>query len=393
MNHSPCAGQRFGGAPVHTGALSAMGKKPPIVSVAIPTYNRARWLRECVESALAQNYPELEVLVVDDGSTDDTTGIVKRVSDSRLRYIRKGHTGAPHTRNCAVLHARGDFILWLDSDDILLPHTVERELGILDKFREADIVYGDLQIIDEKGKNTGRVHRRKDFWGTDVISCVIEDSPVPHAGTMVRRSLYQEHGLYDERFARAHDYEFWSRIAESVRFKHAGCFTCKYRIHKSNLSGDMLYVKDTSYEIKIVRRLVSRYPLRRLFPALFQDDVDWGRCRAYLALASISLKWRDAEEAHSFLRKVLADFDRAGRVKHDSFRKELDNFLYRSHMIGSPYSLAEAMAAAKRFPSSFSFWRRLAMTAVPKTLRMPLERLKEKRQDREKEILCLTEPD
>ena len=355
------------------------GKELPLVSIVIPTYNRARWLKECVESALAQDYQRLEVLVVDDGSTDDTGEIIKAFTDPRLRYIKKEHTGAPATRNYGILHAEGEFILWLDSDDVLLPHTVEKELAIFDRFPAAEAAYGDWKFIDAKGRETGQVCQRKHRCGTDLIPDAIWGLTIPHGGTMVRKCVYEKYGLYDEQFLRAHDYEFWSRMAEEGRFKHSACFTCKCRIHNSNISGDMKRRDlDTSYEIAIVERFVARYPLPRLFPAFFQDGDVLGECRAYLALAYISVHWKNANKGHFYFRQAAARFGSVGRRGHPAISKELDAFLHISYLAASPYFLAQALLAARSFPWSLASWRRLAMSAVPSAIRLALCKFKER---------------
>lgn len=96
-------------------------RRLPRLSVVIPAHNRARYLEEAIASAFAQEYQDMEVLVVDDGSTDDTPQVVSRFQDPRLRYLTKEKTGAPDTRNRGIAEARGRWILWLDSDDVLLP--------------------------------------------------------------------------------------------------------------------------------------------------------------------------------------------------------------------------------------------------------------------------------
>jgi O-antigen biosynthesis protein len=352
------------------------------VSIVIPTYNGARWLTESVRSALAQDYPRLEILVVDDGSTDATTEIVNRFDDPRLRYIRKEHTGQTNTRNYGILHSEGDFIVWLDSDDVLLPGTVEKELAVFETFTQADVVYGDVVSIDAHGRGTGRLWKPKDYWGLDMIPHLIWGNQLPHPGTMVRREIFQQHGLYDERFVRAQDYELWSRVADKVRFKHAGCQTCKRRIHDSNVSGDIsrrdLRGVDTTYEMEVVRRLVERFPLQRLFPDLFRNGEHLGRCRAYLALASISQRWKDRARAKEYFRRALWCSDSIDKSRRSLFRRDLARFVYGAYITSSPYCYAVALAALTRFPRSFSLWRRFAMTAVPNVLRPKLKKLKER---------------
>ena len=97
----------------------------PFVSLIVPSFNRARYLGDCIRSALAQGFGDFEIVVADDGSTDGTSELLGGFADERVRYLRKPHGGAPQTRNFAIAAARGQFVFNLDSDDILLVDTLE----------------------------------------------------------------------------------------------------------------------------------------------------------------------------------------------------------------------------------------------------------------------------
>src|ERR1051325_7839947 len=102
----------------------------PLVSVIVPTYNRANLLRETIESVLAQTYPNIELIVVDDGSTDETPELLKQYDD-RLAYIRKQNAGGTAARNTGILAAHGEYLNFLDHDDLFLPTKIERQVKIL----------------------------------------------------------------------------------------------------------------------------------------------------------------------------------------------------------------------------------------------------------------------
>jgi glycosyltransferase involved in cell wall biosynthesis len=120
----------------------------PRVSVIIPTYNRAYILRDALESALSQDGADMEVIVADDGSTDSTAGLVTEYG-SRAVYLRQEHCGAARARNLAVSASRGDFIAFLDSDDVWLPGKVSLELECLERFPEADAIASDADSWSE----------------------------------------------------------------------------------------------------------------------------------------------------------------------------------------------------------------------------------------------------
>lgn len=134
------------------------------VSVVIPTYNRAALLRETVDSVLAQSSPDIEIVVIDDGSTDDTPAI-ERDYAGRIVYIRQDNRGLNAARNAAIARARGTFIALLDSDDLHLPYTIELMLSLLERFPAAGFAYTDFQVF--RGKEPPSGSGLKSWHGAD----------------------------------------------------------------------------------------------------------------------------------------------------------------------------------------------------------------------------------
>jgi len=122
--------------------------RPVTVSVVIPTHDRGRVVVEAIESALAQTHPPLEVIVVDDGSTDDTAERVGRLRDARVRYLRRPHAGVSAARNAGIAAATGDLVAFLDSDDLWKPDKVEAEIAALARYPSAGGVFSDLEKVD-----------------------------------------------------------------------------------------------------------------------------------------------------------------------------------------------------------------------------------------------------
>jgi glycosyltransferase involved in cell wall biosynthesis len=278
----------------------------PFVSVVIPTYNRSGYVEEAIISALTQDYPRLEVIVVDDGSTDDTRGILLSMKDRRLRYIQKDHTGAPDTRNRGIVEAKGEFILWLDSDDVLMPGVIPAYAEMLSEDPRVDVIYGDLLIIDKEGR-VKRELKHRDYGGSggEILSDLLYANAIPNPGTLVRKSLYQRFGTYDLSFKRTHDYEFWTRIAVRASFRHAQRVVCRWRWHDANMSTGSVET-DTSYEARIVKHMVEHYSLKELFPGLDWDNRDQSQVAAYTTLGEVFGKWKDDESAVEYFEKGIA---------------------------------------------------------------------------------------
>ena len=235
-------------------------------SICIPSFNRANFLKETIQSALNRSSEKSEIIIIDDGSTDNTEDICKSFSSEKLRYICKDHTGAPETRNRAIQEAEGTYILWLDSDDLLKPNTINDYIQAITNFPDVDVFYGDLEIIDAQG-NFKRALQYPDYYNQNevLLSRLLIANAIPKPGTLVKRSVYQNYRDYNLDYKRAHDYEFWCRVATKIKFKHVGTFVCKWRWHDTNMSSGSVQF-DTSYDIQIKKELLKSYSLQALFP-------------------------------------------------------------------------------------------------------------------------------
>ena len=342
----------------------------PLVSIVIPTYNRARWIRECVESALTQTYPNIEVLVVDDGSTDETSEIIEGFTDPRLRYIKKEHTGTPDTRNCGILHAKGEFILWLDSDDILTSGTAQKQVEVLQILKDVDVVYGDVWRIGEDGESLGHGISLPDLYGVDLVPHFAGRCPIQNGGTMVRRDCYSRFGPYAEDFLRTQDFEFWTRILDGCKFKHAGMTVCKIRSHSLPCLSGYMRQKDRSYEARIFDRMMRKYPFERLFPQVFNGGTLAGKCRALVSSANIFLKWNAPERAHELFSRAIEIARKSGKARTSALAREVDLFLWHSVASGSPLWRRQVMHACRLWPKHLWPWRRALICILKDGLKL-----------------------
>lgn len=299
----------FGNPNPRAGVLCAKFVKPvahsPFISVLIPTYNRARYLADAISSALSQEYENFEVVVVDDGSTDETAETARSLSDPRLRYVIKEHSGAPATRNRCIAEAKGDFVLWLDSDDRLLPGVLQTYANTLKTCPSADVVYGDLEITDTSFTPTHSL-KYPDWFGhnQELLAHLFMKNAVPNPGTLVRKACYQAVGGYDESFRRAHDYQWWIRAAKSCSFKHSGMKVVQWRWHDSNMSSGTVKF-DKSFDAEIAMSMLRAFSLAELFPKL-----DWSaapdndtRQAAWMTAANRFLTLEDISGALYCLKK------------------------------------------------------------------------------------------
>lgn len=215
---------------------SALGDSDisPQVSVIIPTYNRAQYIEESVRSVLAQTYRDLEVVVVDDGSVDETGIIVNSIADPRLRYIRQENLGRSKARNHALSLARGKYITFLDSDDLYLPGKIELQVEYLKKHPDAGMVYTSAYCINDGGEMlahryeatvSGRIYEQIAFFTPVTITLPT---------VMTYRKVMDDVGGFDENMHRFEDTDMWRRISKSYRIDAMPDYTCRLRTHADN---------------------------------------------------------------------------------------------------------------------------------------------------------------
>ena len=211
----------------------------PEVSVVIPTYNRAVMVREAIESVLSQTFRDSEVIVVDDGSTDGTGEVLRRRCDERVRCYYQENSGRSVARNRGIQESVGKYVLFLDSDDWLLPHALEVHSAYLDAHPEVDVVYSDGYYCDAEGQEIERISLGRPPVNHDRLleTMVLTNIVIAPHSAMVRRTALQKLGYpyFDETLHGPEDSDLWLRLtAQGARFACLDTLTCMYRIHDSN---------------------------------------------------------------------------------------------------------------------------------------------------------------
>jgi glycosyltransferase involved in cell wall biosynthesis/GT2 family glycosyltransferase len=247
--------------------------RPPRVTLALSAYNRTTYLQEALESCFDQDYDDYEILVVDNGSTDDTPEVLSTFSHPRLRILTlPENVGIAGVYNVIAREARGELIARLGDDDVNLPDRLSRSVAVFDRFPGTGIVVGDAIEIDEHGARTGyweslAVPRRNLTDHLVAVGCALVD---PTA--MVRREVFEKIGDYDATFPQCNDYDFWLRALQHFRFRHAGQEpVLLYRRHASNFSHGSK-MDNELYEVEriIQKSLLRTWSLRELVP-----HIDW----------------------------------------------------------------------------------------------------------------------
>jgi glycosyltransferase involved in cell wall biosynthesis len=206
------------------------------VSVIIPAYNQGCFLVSAIESVLAQTYQDFEIVVVDDGSTDNTAEVAQSYSDPRVRYVYQDNRGLSAARNTGIRHSAGEFLSFLDSDDLFLPEKLELLTAVLDDRSDVGFVAGQAQPIDEQGKPTGKLFATPlPENGRELLN----GNPL-HVGSVLLRREWQERvGFFDESLRSYEDWDMWLRLARAgCRMSWVARPVSLYRFHRAQMTRD-----------------------------------------------------------------------------------------------------------------------------------------------------------
>lgn len=211
-----------------------MAPKTPLVSIIIPTYNRAQFIAAAIHSIIHQTYTNFEILVIDDGSGDNTKNIVQSFNDVRIFYFFQQHNGRSSARNLGILIAKGKYITFLDSDDLYLPEKIEKQVEYLESNLQYSMIYSSAQCIDEQGSQLNYTYQAIDSgWIYEKIAYFLPVTIILPT-VMVRKEIFQEIGAFDEKMDRFEDVDMWRRISKKFMIYAMPDVTCLIRTHSDN---------------------------------------------------------------------------------------------------------------------------------------------------------------
>ena len=219
----------------------------PTVSVIVPAYNQGHYLEECIQSVLKQTYEDFEIIIVDDGSTDNTQEVSTSFSDSRVHYIHQENRGLSGARNTGIKKAKGSYITYLDSDDLFLPKKLEVLIDNFETEPDFGIIAGQAIVINEHGEKLGEVF----------------DTPPPkdhlqflmgnplHVGSVLIRYEWQiKAGYFDENLRSYEDWDMWLRLVRAgCNFGWVAQPVSLYRFHPAQMTRDGEQMTTATFEV------------------------------------------------------------------------------------------------------------------------------------------------
>ncbi|HEY5625339.1 MAG TPA: glycosyltransferase, partial [Dehalococcoidia bacterium] len=204
-------------------------------------YNMASYLTAAIDSALAQDHDDVDILVVDDGSTDDTRQVVSRYG-RKVRYHHQENAGVANAYNRMLELAKGEYVHFLDADDVLTPSTVGRLAGLLDESPSAGMAYGDALVVDAAGKVYGTRVAPAAFAGRRLIPSaeafreLLRGCHITTSAAMIRKSVRDRVTPFRQKAVPGEDWDMWLRVAAAYDVVHLPISACYYRVHDDSIT-------------------------------------------------------------------------------------------------------------------------------------------------------------
>jgi glycosyltransferase involved in cell wall biosynthesis len=211
-----------------------------LISIIIPTYNREKYLQEAVNSVINQSYKNFELIIVDDGSTDNTKLIIENyLSDSRIRYIYQQNKGISAARNAGIMNASGKYLMFLDDDDYYMPHAIEKLLAFIKKQPEnVKMVYGEIILLKNNQKSYTKIDKLRSKPGLFLM--FLPGCRITTPGqVIVETQVVKDVGTFDESYLRSNDYELWTKIILKYDIAKLEVPVMYYRIHEGQVTKDI----------------------------------------------------------------------------------------------------------------------------------------------------------
>ncbi|MBE9228370.1 glycosyltransferase [Phormidium sp. LEGE 05292] len=229
----------------------------PLISVVIPVYNGEQTIQETVESILNQTFSDLELIVINDGSKDATLDIVSRIQDERLKVFSYPNSGVAESRNRGISQARGEFISFIDADDLWTPDKLETQLKALQENPQAAVAYSWTKCIDESGEMSRRgshISDAGDVYAKLLLIDFIENGSNP----LIRRQALNEVGNFDQSVVPSEDRDMWLRLAARYHFVCVPTAQILYRQSSNSASANV--VKQEIASVKVIEKAFNQVP-------------------------------------------------------------------------------------------------------------------------------------
>ena len=315
-------------------------KSGPLVSVVMSVYNGERYVAFAIESILRQTFSDFELLIIDDGSTDESVALIQGFRDSRIRLVRNGkNLGLVASLNRGLEIARGAYVARMDADDISMPERLQRQVDFMEANPEVDICGSWLEAFDGRVKST---------WFSplndqEIKANLIFESVVYHPTVIMRHTVFSDLAArYDEDYPYAQDYELWCRLSRSCRFANIGEVLLRYRLHEHSIGRCKSDIQGT---------LAGRVRKRLLTELGIEPTEEELQLHGDISLWRIETDRPFLERAHAWLLELRSANAERGMIQQQVFEQVLARRWYEICCIATPIGL-DALRCFYRSPLS-----------------------------------------
>jgi len=255
----------------------------PRVSIVTPSYNQGQFLERTILSVLNQNYPNLEYIIIDGGSTDGSVEIIRKYEKYLSYWVSEKDKGQADAINKGFQKSTGSIIAWLNSDDTYLPEAFYKIMKNFKQNPEADLIFGDIYFINEHDKRIGELK----FTEFDFKTLIYEGGNLHQTGTFWTRKIYEEVGGLNSNYKFCMDYDFFCRVANVGKLNHMRDFLANFRIHADAKSATINHIGCKEHQ-EIMKRYIPKdlnkrnlkyskiiCTIRRFYKYILQGDIDY----------------------------------------------------------------------------------------------------------------------
>jgi glycosyltransferase involved in cell wall biosynthesis len=282
----------------------------PLVSIVIPVYNGANFMREAIDSALTQTYKNIEVIVINDGSTDGgQTEAIAKSYGSKIRYLHKGNDGVASALNLGIQHMQGEFFSWLSHDDVYCPEKIEFQARFWPEGKEPVILFSDYELIDEHSVFIRDIRYRPER-NKALIYSLLVGSHINGCTLLIPKTFFSKTGRFDEKLKTTQDNDLLFRFLKKYKFVHVPQILVKSRQHQSRGSVTMqtVYMREKN---DLFLQVLKNFSLNEIYNAKNKHDSAAGYIKIALRLKDRALQIAASdslERARAILQKKMPRF-------------------------------------------------------------------------------------
>lgn len=230
-----------------------------MISVIIPTYNSEKYILECVYSVINQTHKDIEIIVIDDGSIDNTEKKLENlIKDGKIIFYKKNNGGPASARNLGIRKSSGDYIAFIDADDVWTENKIENQIDLIRKNNEPVVIYTDIFYINKERE------REYDIYQGLIYEKLLKSNFITNSSVIIDRRIIRDVGLLNEseEMFGIEDYEYWLRISKKYKFVFLNKKLTGYRIHANQINS---HTKKYQISNLLLKELIDNFPSKNTF--------------------------------------------------------------------------------------------------------------------------------